>query len=130
MRSKPSNKIESGRIRDGHLGSDPSLGPYGIFRVMGPCGAVLVIMASAGDFIVPWEHVSVSIRHRNPNWDEMSWVKEQFWNDDECVMQLHVPSSDHVNNHAYCLHLWRPLNGEIPRPPTEAVGDAKLGTLT
>jgi len=130
MRSKLSDKIESGRVRNGRLGTDGSYGPYGLFQVTGPCGAKLTIIASAGDFVIPWEHVSVSVKNRNPNWDEMCWVKDQFWNDGECVMQLHVPSSDHVNNHSHCLHLWRPLKGEIPRPPASAVGDAKLGTLT
>jgi len=130
MRSKLSDKIERGRVRGSHLGSDSSYGPYGLFQVTGPCGAMLTIMASAGDFIVQFEHVSVSVKNRNPNWDEMCWVKDQFWNEDECVMQLHPPKSEYVNNHRFCLHLWRPLKAEIPRPPAEAVGDAKLGTLT
>ena len=37
--------------------------------------------------------------------------------EDETVVQYHPPKSDYVNNHPYCLHLWRPHSQEIPRPP-------------
>jgi hypothetical protein len=29
-----------------------------------------------------------------------------------------VPIVEHINCHPYCLHLWRPHNVEIPRPPS------------
>ncbi len=64
-----------------------------------------------------WEHVSVSIKDRCPTWDEMEDVKRRFWQDTDTVMQLHVPPKEHRNCHPFCLHLWRPLNTEIPRPP-------------
>lgn len=64
-----------------------------------------------------WEHVSVSHKLRPPTWGEMDAVKRQFWTDEECVMQLHVPRTEHINQHANCLHLWRPVDGVIPRPP-------------
>jgi hypothetical protein len=131
MRTKLPEKIEMARILYGALGSDSSYGPYGMFRVIGPCGATLLIMSSAGEWgSVPWEHVSVSIKNRNPNWDEMCWVKDQFWHDEETAIQFHPPRSEYVNNHRHCLHLWRPLRGEIPRPPAHAVGNKALGELT
>lgn len=71
-----------------------------------------------------WEHVSVSLPNRCPTWAEMCLVKELFWEDDEAVMQLHPPKADYVNCHPYCLHLWRPLVGQIPLPPKELVGGA------
>jgi len=37
-------------------------------------------------------------------------------------MQLHPPRSKWINNHPYCLHLWRPTKQEIPLPPEIAVG--------
>jgi hypothetical protein len=64
-----------------------------------------------------WEHVSVSLSDRCPTWDEMEEVKRQMWAPEDTVMQLHVPVADHKNCHPHCLHLWRPLNAEIPRPP-------------
>ncbi len=79
----------------------------------------LAIMFSDGE---GWQHVSVSRRSKNPTYEDMCWAKDQFWSDDICVMQLHVPAADHVNCHPYCLHLWHPLDAEIPRPPAIFVG--------
>lgn len=64
-----------------------------------------------------WEHVSVSYPDRCPTWDEMEEIKRRFWQEQDTVMQLHVPVKEHRNCHPYCLHLWRPTEGEIPRPP-------------
>ena len=55
--------------------------------------------------------------HRCPTWDEMEWVKRKFFRDDETAMQLHVPASDHISFHPYTLHIWRPQDADIPRPP-------------
>ncbi len=52
----------------------------------------------------------------------MAQIKDLFWGDSETVMQLHVPAADHVNDHPYCLHLWKPINQDIPRPPSYTVG--------
>lgn len=72
-----------------------------------------------------WEHVSVSRKNKVPSYDDMDRVKRAFWDDDQCVMQLHVPRQDHVNCHPFCLHLWRPTKGKkIPRPPRILVGPA------
>ena len=68
-----------------------------------------------------WEHVSVSLRRRTPNWYELDFVKDVFWQDDETVMQLHVPKANHINNHPHVLHLWRPIGIEIPLPPAGAI---------
>lgn len=82
-------------------------------------GGDLVVIASNGE---GWDHVSVSRRNRCPNWTEMEQVKRLFFRDDETAMQLHVPPADYVNAHPYTLHLWRPLDQEIPRPPGIMVG--------
>lgn len=76
-----------------------------------------------------WEHVSVSLPDRCPTWEEMCMVKAHFWDAEDCVMQLHPPQVDHVNNHRFCLHLWRPTAQDIPRPPSWMVGVKALGTL-
>lgn len=81
--------------------------------------AWLRVIASNDD---GWDHVSVSLRDRTPTWDEMEYIKHLFFRPDETAMQLHVPGSDHVNNHPYCLHLWRPHGVAIPRPPADMVG--------
>ena len=69
-----------------------------------------------------WEHVSICPRNRLPEWDEMCTVKDMFWNDDECVVQYHPPKTEYVNNMPNCLHLWKPINHEIPMPPSIMVG--------
>lgn len=69
-----------------------------------------------------WEHVSVSRRDRCPTWDEMCQVKALFWDDVDCVIQIHPPASEYVNNHPNCLHLWRRIGEAMPMPPTYMVG--------
>lgn len=86
-------------------------------------GGELNIIASIGG---GWEHVSVSRKNRCPNWPEMSFIKGLFFKDDETVMQLHVPTVDHVNYHPYCLHLWRPVAEQTPRPPGWMVGGCSV----
>lgn len=100
----------------GHTGDSLA----GAFFVPSPIdGMHMRVIASAGD---GWEHVSVSRRNRPPNWAEMCAVKNLFFHPHETVMQLHVPPDEHVNFHPYCLHLWRPIDGSIPRPPAWMVG--------
>src|SRR3954453_12001008 len=92
---------------------------YGYFEIPGPCGRELRCIVSCprpGDEH-QWEHVSVSLRNRCPNWPEMNFTKGVFWSDDEAVMQLHPSRTEYVNLHPYCLHLWRPVYAEIPLPP-------------
>lgn len=59
----------------------------------------------------------------------MCQIKELFFLDGETAMQLHPPEADYVNNHPYCLHLWRPHSETIPRPPSILVGIKSAGIL-
>ena len=52
----------------------------------------------------------------------MEHVKRLFFRPDETAMQLHVPPHEHINTHEHCLHLWRPQQEKIPRPPSYMVG--------
>ena len=90
---------------------------FGWFIAMGPCGRRLAMLADDGQ-ISGWEHVSVSLEDKRkiPNWQEMSFVKSLFWEDEECVVQFHPPKSDYVNNCNGCLHLWRSKLQEFPMP--------------
>jgi hypothetical protein len=95
----------------------------GAFNIPSPIdGAAIRVVASSD---LGWDHVSVSRRNRCPNWYEMEHVKRMFFHDHETAMQLHVPPADHINCHPYCLHLWRPHDVEIPRPPAWMVGPVK-----
>lgn len=107
------------RIRTGYGASDDSYGNNGAFIVKLKGGQQVNVVASDG---LGWEHVSVSRRDRCPTWDEMCQVKALFWDEEDCVVQYHPPRADYVNNHPNCLHLWRPINVEIPRPLKVLVG--------
>ncbi len=121
MRKTPPERLEAGRIRTGEYGSHAGFGMTGAFHVQGPKGAILKIVASEGD-IEPWEHVSVSLPNRTPNWQEMCFVKALFWDHDELVVQYHPRSTDYVNCHPHCLHMWRHKTREFPTPPSWMVG--------
>lgn len=96
----------------------------GLFAFRSPAdGKVLRVIASVGD---GWEHVSVSKVAKTPSWAEMEFVKRTFFRPDETAMQLHVPQADHISFHDHCLHIWRPIGQEIPRPPGWMVGLMKL----
>ena len=88
-------------------------GVFGILHMPGLRKCTFIASWGGG-----WEHVSVCPENRTPSWDEMSQIKDIFWNDDEVVIQLHPAKSNHVNLMPNCLHLWRPIGQEIPAPPT------------
>ena len=106
------------RVRTGAYASPDEYGNSGHFRV--PIGTkYATIICSDGE---GWEHISVSFPDRCPTWGEMCKLKAIFWDAEDTVMQLHPPESEWINNHPYCLHLWRPVGVEIPRPPGMLVG--------
>lgn len=112
------------RIRTGRLATTEIHGNNGAFDLVLKHRQVVFVIASDG---MGWEHVSVSRSDRCPTWDEMCQVKALFWGEEDCVVQYHPPSSDYVNNHPRCLHLWRPTKGiKIPMPPSIMVG-VKVG---
>lgn len=118
---KTTEDVEEYRWKKGVFASDKSLGMNGIFVI--PFESYkLCVQASDG---VGWEHVSVSLRHRYPNWKEMCFIKDLFWEKEECVVQYHPPKSEYVNNHPYCLHLWRPGKKKFPMPDSILVGIKK-----
>lgn len=119
------NHIEQFRTRSGQMASsDGDL--FGAFYLK--IGRVdIIIIASDGSDEVPWEHVSLRARYpsgkeRTPSWSEMCFVKDLFWDEEECVIQYHPPRSEYVNNHPFVLHLWKPTRAQIPLPPSIAVG--------
>jgi hypothetical protein len=122
------------RLEEGRVQGHRTWGAYGAFSIYGPCGERFMIVASGADaddkMSEGWEHVSISTRRRCPNWQEMCFVKDLFWNETECVIQFHPPKADYVNNHPYCLHLWGRSDGNIPRPPPLLVDVKDRGVLT
>jgi len=102
-------------------------GRNGRFLVQGPFGCKLSVISDDGA-LTGWEQVSVSTdRRRSPNWPEMCFVKDLFWDEEECVVQYHPPLSQYVKNHPYCLHLWKPTQGTLLAPPSSLIGIVGLG---
>lgn len=77
------------------------------------------VIASADE---EFEHVSVSLKHRLPTWEEMTWIAELFFHPEERLVQYRPPASEYVNFHANCLHWWRPLQATLPVPGAWRVG--------
>ena len=102
-------------------------GPLSSSEEDGNNGAFLTSFESRDLFIIAsdgkgWEHVSVSIKTRTPNWKEMCYIKDMFWGPEDCVVQYHPPENEYVNNHPYTLHLWRKPGIEFPAPDSILVG--------
>jgi len=110
---------EKFRVLNGKMASDASYGNNGAFIVLLRHAQKVYVIASSG---MGWEHVSVSRQDHCPTWDEMCQIKNIFWDEEDCCIQFHPPKSEYVNNHPYCLHIWRPLDGVIPIPPSILVG--------
>lgn len=93
-------------------------GGNGCFKVFVKGRSFFVIASNGGG----WDHVSVTPSNRKrqtcPTWDEMCAIVEMFFEPEECAVQFHPARSEYVNNHPYCLHIWRPNSGEkLPVPP-------------
>lgn len=116
------NKLNRFRDKSGevlrHYGNVGD-GTCGVFDIQSPIDNNWMRVVASADG--GWDHVSVSRKNRPPNWTEMECVMRLFFKPDETAMQLHVPEIEHINNHPNCLHLWRPTDVEIPRPPAEFV---------
>lgn len=63
-----------------------------------------------------WEHVSFSPydHSKTPSWDDMCFLKDIFWGDEEQVIQIHPKKSEYVNIMQNCLHLWRHPDMQLP----------------
>lgn len=111
------------RLTTGQLASSDDEGNNGVFIIPAKRYKFKVIISDGAD----WEHVSVSLsNNRLPTWTEMCAIKDIFWDPVDCVMQLHPPATEYINNHPACLHLWRPKDQDIPQPPSIMVGVKSL----
>lgn len=113
------------RVRKGPMITDDSFENNGYFIFDFNPKVRLQVIASDG---MGWEHVSVVAIieagkfMRAPTWNEMCKVKDLFWDEEDVVVQFHPRKSEYVDNHKYCLHLWRKVDSEFETPPTELIG--------
>lgn len=116
---------EKFRMKHGDFSTNEIDGNNGIFLIPYHENMILQCVASDGK---GWEHVSVCVRFKNRNnheipiWNQMCLIKDTFWGEEDTVIQYHPARSEYVNNHPYVLHLWRPINKEIPIPSSILVG--------
>ena len=95
----------------GDIGDDKG----GAFSVPHPStGVTLRVIAGSGE---GWDHVSVSLPHRVPNWYEMQFIHRLFFEPHEVAWEYHLPRSRHISIHPHVLHLWRKHDFAIPLPP-------------
>lgn len=117
MKKTPCKILERYRVRKGALASDESYGMNGFFVI--PYKTKLIKVMSSDQ--QGWDHVSVSLEHRIPTWDEMCYIKNLFFDPDETVIQFHPAFKDYINVHPYVLHMWRKHGFEYPMPPKEMI---------
>lgn len=102
---------EKFRIKNGVFGSTSQAGNNGAFNIFlmksPDLNPLLHNFHAIASDQMDWEHVSISMEKRCPTWEEMCFIKDMFWDEEDLVVQMHVPKKDYVNNHPFCLHLWR-----------------------
>lgn len=115
---------EKYRITKGPMKSNSTYENNGGFYIPYKNKTILYAQASDG---FGWEHVSVSIcsqakKRKVPNWEQMNYVKDLFWGEEDTVVQFHPKKSEYVNYHPYVLHLWRPVGKNLELPPSILIG--------
>jgi len=90
------------------------------------------VIASSGEIATSrgWDHVSISLQNRCPDWGEMCKIKSLFFEPEDVCFQLHPAESDNISNHGTCLHIWRNIHTPIPLPPSDMVGIKDMGDMT
>lgn len=60
-------------------------------------GVKLTVIATldTDDKGITWEHVSVSLKHRIPTWQELKFIKMLFWDPEDEVIQFFPPVGVH-----------------------------------
>lgn len=57
-------------------------------------------------------HMSISRKDRLPNYEEIKYARYAYLPDDIYIAQIFPPTSEFVNAHQFCLHLWE-LSGDV-----------------
>lgn len=123
MRESVPAEVEMARVTSGRMASKSEDGFNGVFVIPRNFRTKFICIASTGG---GWDHVSVEVDERGrparlPTWEEMCWIKDLFFADDETVVEYHPPKSQYVNIHPWVLHLWRQQGEEMPLPPKRFV---------
>jgi hypothetical protein len=102
------------RIKTGAMASTELDGWNGMFLV--PLeGELWHVMISDQ---MGWKHLSVTNAQKKmlPSWTVLGRLKDLFYGDDEWACQFFPAKEDYIDDHPFCLHIWKPLDEELPRP--------------
>lgn len=117
--------LEHYRSKDPMLqADDPTTG--GLFEIPSVEDKELIAVIIGMEY--GWDHLSASRADRAPHWIEMEQVKRLFFRDDEWAIQFHPATDEYITGKwpgrraLYTLHIWRPHNGWMPKPPRWMVG--------
>lgn len=102
------------RVRQGKYATEDVDGWNGQFLV--PInGEIYLIMISDG---MGWKHLSMSNAQKKvlPSWNTMSRAKDLFFADEDWCCQFFPAKEDYINDCEWCLHIWMPLDDELPHP--------------
>jgi len=82
-----------------------------------PRGLVVIVSAARYQDGKLWLHLSVSKSSAMPRYEDLAYVKRQFFGDDFKVIMVLPEKRYHVNIHPNCLHLYHCLDeGGDPLP--------------
>lgn len=109
--SKKSGKKNMKKFSQTKVQALEKLGMHPEKMICPATGRELTVISSVHEYVKDGKtmnllHISVSLKNRNPNWDEMCFVKEKLLGDEMPAVQFHPPRSEYVNEHEHCLHIW------------------------
>lgn len=90
-------------------------GAHRAFRSASGCNAIVsrepTQAAPAAIWLPPqaqllW-HLSISHRHRYPDWDEIADLRYALCPPDVTMAMLLPPPGEYINAHEFCFHLWQ-----------------------
>ena len=83
-----------------------------------------------------WDHVSLHITEasgepikRTPSNEDMQFIRNLLFLEDEIVTEFHPAKKDYINNHPYVLHMWHSTNDCIEIPTSVDISKIKSKTI-
>ncbi len=81
----------------------------------------------ASENFMGWNHVSAHVTEstgealkRTPSNEEMQFLRNLFFRENDVVLEFHPAKKDYVNNHSYVLHMWESTDDKFVYPKQAA----------
>lgn len=113
------NELDKYRVKHPFWPQTTTSGAFKVFVKQRSFNVLAGIENTGDDGLM--EHISVTPTNqkRCPTWDEMAAIKDMFFDPEEEAIQYFPKHSRYINIHEYCLHIWRPVNGQTIRKPDD-----------